>query len=188
MNIEDQLRAAWNAESGGHLDLADLTARVRRQRRRRYLQRAMELVLTLVAVAVFAHALISQSMEPPHWLLLPFFAVFLPTAWMLTLRGPRPGTDTASAPTHVYAQLRLAQLKTSLRDLWLARRSAQGLLVYSVLACIGAWLFGDAQWRESALVLLVYALAWLVVALLLGRWFGRRRNREYRNLRELLED
>lgn len=188
MNIENQLRAAWNAESGGHLDLADLTARVRRQRRRRYLQRTMELAFSLVAVAVFVHALATQSMAPAHWLLLPFFAVFLPTVWMLTLRGPRLDIDAATAPTHVYAQLRLAQLKTSLRDLWLARRTALGLLVYSVLACIGAWRFGDAQWRESALMLLLYALVWLVATLLLARWFGRRRRKEYRNLRGLLED
>ncbi|MFU8832725.1 MAG: hypothetical protein ACNA7J_11310 [Wenzhouxiangella sp.] len=188
MNIEDQLRSAWNAESGGHLDLDDLTERVRRQRRRRYLQRAMELILTVVAIAVFAHALITQSMAPAHWLLLPFFAVFLPTVWILTLRGPRLDTDAATAPTHVYAQLRLAQLKTSLRDLWLARRSALGLLIYALLACIGAWWFGDVQWRESALVLLFYSSAWLVATLILARRLGPRRSREYRNLRALLED
>lgn len=188
MNIEDQLHAAWKAESGGHLDLAELTARVRRQRRRRYLQRAMELAMTLVAVAVFVHALTTQSMAPAHWLLLPFFAVFLPTVWILTLRAPRLDTDAATAPTHVYAQLRLAQLKISLRDLWLARRSAQGLLIYSVLACIGAWWFGDVQWRESAQVLLLYASVWLVATFLVTRRLGRRKHREYRNLRELLED
>lgn len=188
MNIDDQLCAAWNAESGGHQDLAGLTERVQRQRRRRYLQRAMELAMTVVAVAVFVHALTTQSMTPAHWLLLPFFAVFLPTVWMLTLRGPRLDTDAATAPTHVYAQLRLAQLKISLRDLWLARRTAQGLLVYAVLACIGTWWFGDAQWRESAMVLLFYASAWLVATFLLARRLGRRRNREYSNLRSLLKD
>ena len=56
------------------------------------------------------------------------------------------------------------------------------------LAAAGSRLFGDAQWRESALALLFYALGWLVVTLWLTRELGRRRQREYRNLCELLED
>ncbi len=188
MNIEDQLRAAWNAESGEHLDLASLTTKVRRHHRRRYWQRAVEVILTVVTMMLFAHALISQAMQPAHWLLLPFFAIFLPTAWLLVLRSPRLETEHATAPTTVYAQRRLVQLKTSLRDLRLARRSAQGLLIYSVLACVGAWLFGDALWRETALWLLTFALAWLVATLLLTRWLGRDRRREHDNLRNLLEN
>lgn len=188
MNIEDQLRAAWNAESGEHLDLASLTATVRRHRRRRYWQRAMEVVLTIIAIVLFAHALIWQEMGPSHWLLLPFFAVFLPTAWILVLRGPRPDFEEATAATTVYAQLRLVQLKTSLKDLKFARRSAQGLAIYSVLTCVGAWLFGDALWRETALWLLAFALTWLIATLLLSSRLGRDRQREYRNLRVLLEN
>ncbi len=188
MKIEDQLRTAWNAESGDHLDLASLTTKVRRHRHRRYWQRAIEVVLSVFAIALFANALISQAMGPPHWLLLPYFAFFLPTAWLLVLRSPRPNTEDASAPTTVYAQLRLVQLKTSLRDLWFARCSAQGLLLYSVLACVGTWLFGDALWRETALWLLVFALAWLATTLLLARRLGRDRQREYRNLRDVLEN
>lgn len=188
MTLEDQLQRAWKAESGGRPDLAGLTTRVRRQQRRRILQRTLEAVLTVATVALFAHALIAQAMAPAHWLLLPFFAVFLPTAWLLTLRNPRPDSETATAPTDVYARIRLAQLKTSLRDLRLARHAALGLIVYALLACVGAWLFGDAPWREAALWLLIYAAGWLAATLLLTRWLGRRRNREYRNLRELLDD
>ncbi len=188
MEIEEQLRTAWNAESGGQADLAGLTARVRRQQRRRFIQRALEAMLTVAAIALFAHALISQAMAPVHWLLLPFFAVFLPTAWLLTLRGPRPDADAVTAPTNVYARIRLSQLKISLRDQWLARRAALGLLVYALLGCLGAWMFGDAQWRAAALWLLIYALAWLGASLLVTHRIGRRTRSEYLNLRGLLED
>lgn len=187
MNIENRLRAAWNAELGEQFDLAGLTARVRRHRRRRCWQRVVEVMLTTFVIALFAHALTSQTMGPAHWLLLPFFAVFLPTAWILVLRSPRLDSEHAAAPTAVYAQLRLVQLKTSLRDLWFSRWSAQGLLIYSVVAGIGAWLFGDALWREAALWLLVYALAWMVAILLLARRLGQDRQRECLNLRDLLE-
>lgn len=188
MNIEDQLRAAWNAESGEHLDLASLAARVQRHRRRRYWQRALEVVLTIFAIVLFAQAMISQEMGPSHWLLLPFFAVFLPTAWILVLRSPRQDLEEATAATTVYAQLRLVQLKTSLQDLKFARRSAQGLAIYALLACIGAWQFGDALWRETALWLLAFSLVWLIATLLLAHRLGRDRQREYRNLRDLLEN
>jgi len=187
MNLEDQLHRAWQAETGGRPDLAGLTARVRRQQRRRLLQRVVEAMLTVAAVAVFAHALIGQSMAPAHWLLLPFFAVFLPTAWLLALRGPRPDAETAIAPTEVYARIRLAQLKTSLRDLRLARHAAQGLIVYALLAGLGAWVLGDAPWRTAALWLLIYAVAWLAATRLLTHRLGRRRHDEIRNLRGLLE-
>ena len=188
MTIEDQLREAWNSESGGQVDLSSLTARVRRQQRRRFMQRSLEAMLTIAAVFLFAHALISQTMGPAHWLLLPFFAVFLPTAWLLTLRSPRTDAEATVAPTQVYARIRMAQLRISLRDLWLARRAAQGLFAYALLACLGAWRFGDAQWQAAALWLLAYALAWLIASLLVTHRIGRRTRSEYRNLRGLLED
>ena len=188
MDFEQQLHRAWKSESGGQPSLDELTARVRRQRRRRILHRVHEAILTVIAIAVFAHALIFRAMEPQHWLLLPFFAVFLPTAWLLILRGPRPDAEAATAPTNVYARIRLAQLKTSLRDLWLARRAAQGLIAYALLACLVTWAFGDAQWRDAALWLAVYAAGWLAVTLLLDRWLGQRRRDEWRNLRSLIED
>jgi len=188
MNLEQQMHRAWQAESGGRPDLDDLTARVRRQQRRRLWQRVVEALLSLAAVAIFAHALLAQAMGPAHWLLLPFFAVFLPTAWLLTLRGPRPDAETAIAPTEVYARIRLAQLNTSLRDLRLARHAAQGLIVYALLAGLGAWALGDAPWREAALWLLIYAAAWLVATLWLTHRLGRRRHDEICNLRGLIED
>jgi hypothetical protein len=186
MSFEDQLHQAWQTESGGRPNLAGLTARVRRQQRQRWLQRIVEALLTVAAVALFAHALLAQAMGPAHWLLLPFFAVFLPTAWLLTLRGPKPDAETAIAATEVYARIRLAQLKTSLRDLRLARRAAQGLIIYALLAGLGAWTFGDAAWHDAALWLLSYATAWLAATLLLTRRLGRRRHDELSNLRDLI--
>ncbi len=188
MNIEDKLSEAWNATTDSTVSLAALTAKVQRQQRRRQLQRALEVLLSLVAIAVFSHAMITHSMRPAHWLLLPFFAVFLPMVWTLTLRAPKLDTDATSAAANVYAQLRMAQLKTSLRDLWLARRTSQGLLLYALLAAAGSMLFGDAQWRESALVLLIYAVIWWLVTLLLARRLGQRWLREQHNLQALLHD
>jgi len=188
MNIEDRLGAAWQAETGGDLNLDELTARVRRQQRRRQWQRLLELLLSLLAIAVFSHAMITHGMRPAHWLLLPFFAVFLPVVWMLVLRAPRRDVDSVSAATQVYAQLRMAQLQTSLRDLRLASRSAQGLLIYAVLAVVGTWACADVAWRESALALLSYALLWWVATLLLVRRLCRRWQREQLGLQALLRD
>lgn len=114
--------------------------------------------------------------------------MFLPSAWILVLRSPRLDPDEATAATTVYAQLHLVQLKSSLQDLKFARHSALGLAIYSVLACIGAWQFGDALWQETTLWLLAFSLAWLIATLLLARRLGRDREREYRNLRYLLEN
>jgi len=185
MNIDERLQEAWREAVPAGMDLADLGRRVTRQRRRRWLLRAQELVLTLVALGVFGHALLFGAMGPAHWLLLPFFAVFLPTAWLIALRVPRAHTADLTAPMGRYVELRLKQLRTGLRDLWLARRAAVALIAYAAAAFAGAWLFGDIRWREAAVVLLAYALLWLLGTMwvsrrLRGQWLS-----EYRAIRRL---
>ena len=95
-----------------------------------------------------------------------------------------PARDAAE-PAGAYARIRLAQLRTGLRDLWLARATVWALLGYALLANAGAlWLAGDA-WRSAAWELLLVAAAWLVATLWVSRRLRRRWVREYRAVRRL---
>lgn len=183
MDIDERLQAAWREAAPAGMNLAELRRRVAQQRRRRRLLRAQEFLLTLVALGVFGHALLFGAMGPTHWLLLPFFAVFLPTAWLVALRVPRARAADLTAPMDRYVELRLKQLRTGLRDLWLARRAAVALVAYAAAAFVGAWLLGDGRWRAAAVALLAYSLFWLLGTM----WVGRRLNRqwlsEYRAIR-----
>lgn len=184
MSFDDILKDAWKGE-GRHAAHVDLSSRVRRKRRRHRLLRALEVALTLVAVLVFGHALASGRAGPSHWLLLPFYLVFLPAAWAFILRAPRRSAGNAAESVQSYATLRIAQLRTGLRDLWLARVAAWSLLAYAVAASAGVWALGDAAWRASGLTLLGASLAWSAGV----SWFGRRWRRawlrEYRSMRGL---
>lgn len=184
MNFDDRLKAAWQ---GGvpHASQAQLTARVRRHRQRHRLQRAGEVALTCVAVVVFGYALLSGSAGPAHWLLLPFFLVYLPVVWAIVLRKPGQRGEDASEPPQVYARIRLSQLRASLRDLWLMRRVMLLLLAYAVLANAAVFLLGDADWRGTAMTLLAYALACVGVTWLASHRLRRRRLREYRSTRRM---
>jgi hypothetical protein len=183
MDIDERLQDAWREAAPVGTRLADLDRRVARQRRRRWLLRAQDFVLTLVALGVFGHALVFGTMGPAHWLLLPFFVVFLPMAWIITLRVPRARSADLTAPMSRYVELRLKQLRTGLRDLWLARRTAVALVAYAAAAFTGAWLFGDGRWREAAVALLVYSLLWLLGTMWLSRRLRRRWLSEYRAIR-----
>lgn len=185
MNFDDILKDAWRGESR-HAAYLDLDRRVRRQRRRQRLLRALEVVLTLVAVLVFGHALASGRASPSHWLLLPFYLVFLPVAWTFILRKPRLSMGDVAASVQSYAQLRIAQLRGGLRDLWLARVTAWSLLAYAIAVNLGVWTLGDADWQAAGLALLGASLAWIIGV----SWFGRLRRRtllrEYRSMKSLM--
>jgi hypothetical protein len=186
MNFEDRLLDAWNATPPRDETLARLTARVARQRWYRRVWRTLEITLTLAAIVLFGHALVSGTAAPVHWLLLPFFAVFLPVAWSLTLQAPhRHRADDASEVASTYARLRMAQLRTGLRDLWLARRVAVGLVAYAGVACLAVWWLADASWRPAAGTLLLYSVAWLGGTYWLSRRWRGRWLREYRAMRRL---
>jgi predicted anti-sigma-YlaC factor YlaD len=186
MNLDERMLTAWRGQTRHDLTLARLTERVRRQRRRQRFQRGLEVALSLVAIVIFGHALLSGTMAPAHWLILPFFAVFLPTIWALTLRGPRRRPEDASEAPGIYARLRMAQLRAGLRDLWLARRAALALVAYAVLAWGGAMILGDVGWRAPAWLLLVYSFLWLGGTHWLNRRLRGRWLREYRSVRRVL--
>lgn len=185
MSLDDILKDAWQGESR-HAAHVDLDRHVRRQRWRHRLLRALEVVLTLVAVAVFGHALASGRIGPSHWLLLPFYLVFLPVAWVFILRAPRRVSGDAAENAQSYAKLRIAQLRTALREWWLARAAAWFLLAYAVAANVGVWMLGDADWRSAALTLLGGSLVWIAGV----SWYSRRRRRallrEYRSMKSLV--
>ncbi|KAB8198384.1 hypothetical protein FKV24_002305 [Lysobacter maris] len=185
MNFDDELKGAWQGEIA-QPPSRRMSDQVRRHRRRHRLLRGLEVVLTCAAVAVFGHALMSRTAGPNHWLLMPFFMVFLPVVWSVVLRAPGRHRGDASEPPQVYARLRLAQLRTDLRDLWLARRAAVVLLAYALVALAGAWLFGDGDWRTASTHLLVYAVGWWLATFAWCRHLRRRRLREYRSTRRML--
>jgi len=185
MNFDDELARAFKAEAPPAA-APDLVRRVRQRRWRHRAMRALEVVLTLVAVAVFVPALVSGGMTPVHWLLLPFYAVFLPTVWVFALRKPGGHAQDATRSGTIYAHLRMAQLRTGLRDLWLARATAWALLGYSVLANVGIWGLGATDWRVDGAVLLLVAMGWLAGTLWLNAALRQRWLREYRAVRRLL--
>lgn len=185
MNFDDLLKDAWQGEIGA-APRHDLTRLVRSRQRRQRLQRMLELALTLAAVLVFGQALLSGRAEPSHWLLMPFFAVFLPIAWTIVLRAPLRQAGDVSERVSIYARLRLAQLRMGLRDLWLARRAAWALLGYATVVNLGVWLPAATHWRSAAWPLLTVAVGWLVATVWLSGALRRRWLREYRAVRRLI--
>lgn len=185
MNIDERLEQAWKGGAPS-APPPDLVRRVRRRRWRYRALRALEVILTLAAFLVFVPALFNGGMSASHWLLMPFYAVFLPTVWFIALRKPGRRAEDASRSGSAYAKLRMAQLRIGLRDLWLACAAAWALLGYSVLANLGIWLLGATHWRTQGVVLLVGAVGWLLGTLWLGAIFRRRWLREYRAVRRLV--
>lgn len=184
MNFDDLLKDAWQGQAQAPVQ-QDLTRRVRRRQLRLRLLRTLEVALTVIAVVVFGQALLSGRVDPAHWLLMPFFLVFLPMAWIFVLRSPRRHAADATGSASTYARLRLAQLRTGLRDLWLARTTAWVLLAYALVVNVGVWLLAGEAWREAGLALLVMAVASLGVTLWLSRTLRQRWLREYRSVRRL---
>ena len=184
MDFDDMLKDAWQAQAVPAAQ-ALLHRRVQRQRWRHRLLRALEVALTVIAVLVFGQALADGRLSPSHWLLLPFYLVFLPAAWVFILRAPRRSDRDVAESVQSYALLRIAQLRTGLRDLWFARASAWALLAYAIAASAVAWILGGDDWRAAGLTLLCASLAWIAGI----SWFGRRRRRtllrEYRSMRSL---
>jgi hypothetical protein len=185
MKFDDLLKDAWQGQTHAAIQ-QDLTRRVRRRQQRLRLLRTMEVALTVIAVLVFGKALLSGRVDPAHWLLMPFFAVFLPIAWITVLRAPRRHAADATGSASTYARLRLAQLRNGLRDLWLARSTAWLLLTYAVVANAGVWLLAGEAWRGAGLALLVMAVVSLGATVWLSRELRQRWLREYRAVQRLI--
>jgi len=186
MDFDNRVQNAWRTELPAAMPLEKLKARVSHRRRRQRLRRAIEIALTIVVVILFGRALLTAEIGPAHWLLLPFYAVFLPVAWLILARSRATTTPDASTDTSTYARLRMAQLRTSLRDLWLARWAAGLLLGYALLAWGGTWWLGDAEWRSATDWLLLFTLFWVLGTFVVNRRLRRRRVSEYRTMRRLI--
>ncbi len=180
MDTDERLRALWQRQQPPPMAVHDLVGRVARHRRAVLARRALEVLLTLAAVAVFAWPLWTGDVSPKHWLLMPFFAVFLVVSWTVILRQRSTAPLAASESASVYARLRQLQLRDALRNLLLAERSAIALLAYAAVAFAGSWLLDDAAWRGAAGILLAYSALWYVGT----RWLVTRKRRamlrEYR--------
>lgn len=187
MNFDDLMKDAWQAQVPPPPQ-EGLVRKVRQRQLRLRLLRSLEVVLTLLAVLVFGQALVTGHIGPSHWLLMPFFLVFLPVAWAIVLRAPRRHAADATGSASAYARVRLAQLRSGLRDLWLARNAVWLLAAYAVVACAGTWLLAGDVWRDAGLMLLLMAGAFLVATRWVGRPLRQRWLREYRAVRRLIED
>ncbi len=158
---------------------------MRRHHWLRRAQRGLEVGVTLVAIVVLARPLFGGQVSPAYWLVMPFFAAYLPIAWWLLLRPPRQSAADAAQDGRTYANVRLSQLRGALRELWIARAATGVLAAYAMAAAVVAFLWGSAAWQAAAGSLLLYATACLLVSWGLSRWRGRRHRREYRRLLRL---
>lgn len=184
MKFDDLLNDAWQGQAHSVMQ-HDLTRRIRQRKWRLRMLRSLEVALTVGAVLVFGQALLSGRVDPAHWLLMPFFLVFLPMAWTVVLRAPKRRATDATGSASTYARLRLAQLRAGLRDLWLARTTAWVLLAYAVVASSGVWLLAGEAWRDAGLALLFMAVASLGATVWLSRTLRKRWLREYRAIQRL---
>lgn len=186
MLSDDQLRAAFQAQRPERQQIVDIRARVRAQTWKRRIQRPLEAALSLFALAVFALSLSRGQGGPQLWVLLPFFAVFIPMIWWLVLRPARDKACYASGAVQDYARLRLNQLRENLREAWLARQATRALLLYSVIVVLLTGWLGAAEWRLAGATLLIWSLLWALGCWAVLRWYRPRQLREYRALRRLL--
>jgi hypothetical protein len=79
----------------------------------------------------------------------------------------------------------MAQLRTRLRDLWLARVAGWALLAYALTASAVAWVLGDAAWRAAGVSLSGAAMIWIFGTLWVSHRQRRSLLREYRAMRRL---
>lgn len=182
MDIDTRLQQLWQQQQPPEALSQQLLLRVQRQQRLMQAWRVSELLLSVGVTGWFAHLLWTQSLLPRHWLLLPFFSVFLVVSWAVVLRQPRVSLTAACATAAAYAAARQRQLRAFLSDLKLAERSANGLLFYAGVVLAGSMLFGDGSWQGAALDLLVYAALWFAGTHWLVRRKRRRALKEYRSL------
>lgn len=185
MDIDKELRSLWQSQSIPAVSIDELAARVRRHRRRLVLWRAGEAALTLFAVVALGKPLVDGEMTPVHWLLLPFFTVFLVVVWSVQLRRTERVPTTVSESVAVFARSRASQLRGSMRSLALTERSAWALLIYAAVAGSMAMLLGGGEWRIAGVWLLAWSALWCAGS---RWWCARSRPRilaEYRRMRRL---
>ncbi|WP_394001261.1 hypothetical protein ACF3M1_12925 [Luteimonas sp. WGS1318] len=183
-DFDDLLRNAWQAARPS-TDSAALIQRVRRHRLRLRLRRSLEIALTLGAVVMLLRPLAGAAVTPAYWLVMPFFAVYMPAAWWLLLRAPQARGDAATLDVATYAQVRLSQLRAGLRELRIARVTAVVLLVYALAAMAVTTVMDAVAWQSAAGDLLIYAGACAVLTYGISYTRCRRYRAEYRGMRRL---
>lgn len=184
MDADDRLRQLWQTQPLPDIAPAQLLVQLRRHQRRLWLKRLFEAVLTAITATVFTVVPLLRPYTPAEWLLLPFFSVFLVVIWSINLRR-RHRWQLAAASTRVYAGLRLAQLRDSLRELRLTHQTTMALILYALAAQAITSLQGRTPWFEAATALLAGALLAGLAGQFYTNWARRRCYREYRNLRRL---
>jgi hypothetical protein len=185
MDIDESLREVWQRQQPSQSLSHQLFDSVKRHRRAVIVQRAVEVLLTLAAVAVLGWPIWTGNLAPVHWLLIPFFTVFLVVSWTLVLRQRRSANLAVSENVAAFAKQRQLQLQDSMKDLKFTQLSAIALLVYAAVAFLGAHWLGDADWQFSANVLLVYSTCCYFLTRVLVRRKRRRVWREYRAVRRI---
>ena len=150
----------WQSSYVDRVDSEVLLARVTRVRRRRVLLRTLELVMTLVAFVVLLPPVVQGQAAPEHWLLLPFFAVFLPWVWWHALNEHKDRQCIAVEAGSDYVRLRAGQIDIALKQIRLFSLAAHGLLVYAVIALVVLALASTLVWQRAATVLVLWALLW----------------------------
>ena len=159
------LKTLWQSQQTGQNDVETLQRKVQRSRQRLVALRLVEAALTVFAVLVFVPPLIAGSATPAHWLLLPYFAAFLPWVWWRTLRDVDERVIICGESSDDYPRLRLRQIDVTLTRQGLYRRVALVLLAYACVAAATALVFLDAEWRRASLALILWAAVW---------WLGTR--------------
>lgn len=184
MNIDDyDLEALWQRQQPPRALTQAIRTTVERHRRTIALRRWTELALTIAGVAVLAWPSGADGLSPRQWLLIPFFAVYLPLGWAIVLRQRQVARHLVTERVAAYVHLRQRQLRHVLCNLCLADRAAGALLAYAVLASAVTILGGTAAWRDAAGTLLVWSVLWYAGT----RWLtSRRRRKALREYRALL--
>ncbi len=182
MNFDDKLKAAFYSEQPRLRSADDLQKRVLAQLWRRRLQRAAEVALSLGALVVFGSALDAEKITIETWVILPFFVVFLPVVWTLILREPPRRSVSPAESSDTYARQRLMQLRSSLREIWIARHAANALLVYSLGAALLLTIWTVPNAGHTAITISAYALVWFAGTRVITRWGRKRMYCEYRGL------
>jgi len=185
MDIDKSLREVWQRQQPSPSLSHQLFDSVRRHRRAVIAKRAVEVLMTLAAVAVLGWPLWTGNLAPVHWLLIPFFSVFLIVSWTLVFRQRRGAYLAVSENVAAFAKQRQSQLLDSLKDLKFTELGVIALLVYSAVAFVAALWLGSAAWKISATVLLVYSTFCFFITRLLVRRKRRNLWREYRAVRRI---
>jgi len=182
---DDALRALWQRQQPPSRLAETMARKIQRHRHLAAVRVTLEVAVTVAGIALLTWPAADGRLSPGQWLLIPFFSVFLVTSWTLLLRQQSDQRVAAHAPVAVYASIRTLQLRNRLRHLKLAQVSALALCGYALASVIVCHLVGTAEWKQAALRLAAWAVAWMAGTGWLVRTQRRGIRREYRRIGRL---